>query len=75
MLLKTIYHQYVTTNEQEMKAFLGINYIISINKLPTIKSNWKCGQFIGNEGIRNVMARSRLEDTFTKSPLFRKHKR
>ena len=48
--------------EQEMRAFLGIKYIISINKLPTIKSYWECGQFIGNEGIRNVMARSRLQD-------------
>ena len=55
-----------------MKAFLGINYIISINKLPTIKSNWKCGQFIGNEGIRNVMAISRLEDTFYKISIVQK---
>ena len=50
------------TNKQEMRAFLGINYIMSINKLPTIKSYWECGQFIGNEGIRNVMSRSRFED-------------
>ena len=33
-----------------------------INKLPTINSYWKWGQFIGNVGIRNVMARSRFED-------------
>ena len=26
------------SNEQEMRAFLGINYIMSINKPPTIKS-------------------------------------
>ena len=49
-------------NEQEMRTFLGINYIMSIDKLPTIKSYWECGQFIGKEGIRNIMARSRSED-------------
>ena len=26
------------TNEQEMRSFLEINYIMSINKLPTVKS-------------------------------------
>ena len=51
------------TNKQEMRTFLGLNYIMSINKLPTIKSCWECGQFIGNECIRNVIARSGFEDT------------
>ena len=45
-----------------MRAFLGINYFMSINKLPTIKSYWECGQYVGNEGIRNVMSRSRFEE-------------
>ena len=44
-----------------MKAFLGINYFITINKLPTIKSYWECGQYVSNEGIRNVMSRTRFE--------------
>ena len=48
------------TNEREMRA--GINYIMSIRKPPTVKSYWECGQFIGNEAIRNVMGRSRFED-------------
>ena len=47
-----------------MKAFLGINYFMSINKLPTIKSYWECGQYVGNERIRNVMSRSRFEKIF-----------
>ena len=50
------------TNKQKMRAFLGINYIIFINKLQIIKNYWEYGQFIGNKGIRNVMARSRFED-------------
>ena len=48
------------TNEREMRA--GIKYIMSIRKPPTVKSYWECGQFIGNEAIRNVMGRSRFED-------------
>ena len=34
---------------------------MSINKLSTIKGYWKCGNFIGNKGIRNIMVRSRFE--------------
>ena len=29
-----------------MRAFLEIDYTMSINKLPTTKSYWGCGQFI-----------------------------
>ena len=50
------------TNEQEVRGFLGINYVMSINKLPTIKSYWECGQYVRNKGIRNVMSRSRFEE-------------
>ena len=45
-----------------MRAFLGINYVMSINKIPTIKSYWECGQYVGNEGICNVMLRSRFKE-------------
>ena len=34
---------------------------MTINKLPTIKSYWECGQYVGNEGIRNVMPRTTFE--------------
>ena len=44
-----------------MKVFLGINYFMTINNLPTIKSYWECGQYVGNEGIRIVMSRTRFE--------------
>ena len=45
-----------------MRVFLGINPVMSINKLPTIISYWECGQYVGNKGIRNVMSRSRFEE-------------
>ena len=51
------------TNEQEARAFLGINYVMFINKLPRINSYWECGQYVGNEeDIFNVMSRSRFEE-------------
>ena len=48
------------TNKQEMSTLLGINYLMSISKLPTTKIYGECGQFNGNAGIRNVMARTRI---------------
>ena len=57
------------TNKQEMTAFLRINYIMSINKLPILKRYCKCGEFIRGNGIRNVMAIWRFEDIF-KNPYF-----
>ena len=39
------------TIKQEMRAFLGINYRISINKVQTMESYWKFGLFIGNTDV------------------------
>ena len=50
------------TNEQEARAFLGINYVMFVNKLSRINSYWECGQYVGNEDIFNVMSRSRFEE-------------
>ena len=45
------------TNAAEMKAFLGMNYIMSVNKPPTIHHYWGSDDYVGNEGIGNVMTR------------------
>ena len=50
------------TNAQIMMTFLGMNYIVSINQLPTVQSYWVCGQFMGNEGIRNTMTKQRFKE-------------
>ena len=42
--------------------YLGINYIMSINQLRTVQSYWECGQFIGDEGIRNTMSKQRSKN-------------
>ena len=50
------------TNYDEVKAFLGINYFMGINKLPSIASYWEVDQYIGNDGIKNVMTLQRFQD-------------
>ena len=50
------------TNIHKMKAFLRINYFMTINKLSAIKSYWERGLYVGNKGIRNVMSRTRFEE-------------
>ena len=45
-----------------MRICLGMIFIMSINKLPTIKIYWECGQFTENNDIRNVMAGSIFGD-------------
>ena len=39
----------------ELKAFLGINFVMAINKLPTIFEYWRIDNLIGNDGIQNTM--------------------
>ena len=44
-----------------MKAFLGINFIVSINKYPSLEDYWSRDKCIGNEKIQNVMTRTRFQ--------------
>ena len=50
-------------NEEEMKAFLGINCVMTFYKLPTIPSYWECGQYTVKEGIKNATTRTRFKGT------------
>ena len=43
-----------TVTKEELKAFIGINFFMAINKLPTITEFWRAGNLIGNDGIRNT---------------------
>ena len=54
------------TNTDEMKAFLRINYFMTINKLLTIKTYQEWGQYEDNLAIRNVMSRTKFEQTSQK---------
>ena len=48
------------TTEDEMKAFLGINFIMDIKKLPSLEDYLSTDKCIGNEKIQNVMTRARF---------------
>ena len=50
------------TNHDELKAFLGISYLMGINKLPLVANYWEVDYYIGNDGIKNVTTRQRFRD-------------
>ena len=41
--------------KKERKAFFGINFIIAINKLPTVDKYRRIDNMTGNDGIQNKM--------------------
>ena len=45
------------TNPEEICAFLGINYIMSISKLPNLKCYLSVNSYFSNEGVKNGMTR------------------
>ena len=47
-------------SEEELCAFLGVNILMGINKLPTIKSYWSVDEGLGNPLIQKAMARGRF---------------
>ena len=46
-----------TVTKKELKAFLGINLVMTINKLSTIAEYWRVDNLIDNECIQNTMIR------------------
>ena len=44
-----------TVTKEEHKAFLGINFVMTINKLPTNAEYWRVDNLIGNYDIQNTM--------------------
>ena len=48
------------TTEDEMKTYLGINFIMGISKLPSLEDYWSTDKCIGNEKIQNVKTRTRF---------------
>ena len=48
------------TNPDEIRVFLGINYIMSILKLPNVKCYWSVDSYLSNDGVRNAMTRNRF---------------
>ena len=46
----------------EIKAFIGVNIIMGIAKLPCISLYWSSDDFFGNVGIKKVMSKNRFEE-------------
>ena len=46
----------------ELKAFIGINLIMGINRLPNYALFWSNDDFFGNQGIKRVMTKNRFEE-------------
>ena len=50
----------VEAMEDEIKAFLGINFIMGMNQLSSLEDYWSTDKCIGNEKIQNVKTRTRF---------------
>ena len=50
----------LTVTKDKLKAFLGTNFIMAINKLPTIDEYWRVDNLVANDGIQNTMFRNCL---------------
>ena len=48
----------LTVDNNELKAFLGINYIMAINKLPKIAEFWRVDNITGNNVIQNTIVKN-----------------
>ena len=57
-----------------MKAFLGINFIVGIKKLPSLEDYWSTDKCIGNEKIQNVMTRTRFQSVLQNPSCYRTFK-
>ena len=47
---------------KELKAFIGINVIMGINRLPNYTLCWSTDDFLGNHGIKRTMPKNRYEE-------------
>ena len=56
------------TNPEEIRAFLGINYIMSISKLPNVKCYWSVDSYLSNDVVRNAMSGNRFMNILQNLP-------
>ena len=54
------------TTKDEMKVFLGINFILGINNLPSLEDYWSIDKCIRNEKFQNIMTRARFQSILQK---------
>ena len=49
-------------NFEEMKAFIGVNYIMAAKQVSNTAMCWDCDHFVGNVGIQNISARTKYQE-------------
>ena len=56
---------FVPVTHAEIKAFMGINVIMGIAKLPQVALYWSLDDYFRNHGIKKVMSKNRFEEMNT----------
>lgn len=54
--------KWVDVTRAEMKAYFGLCVIMGLNVLPKISDYWSTEPFLGNEAIKQTMARNRFQE-------------
>ena len=49
-------------NFEEMKALIGVNYIMAAKQVSNTAMCWDCDHFVGNVGIQNISARTKYQE-------------
>ena len=50
------------TNVKEVKASIGVNYIMVVNQFLTMPLYWNCNHFVDKVGIQNIFKRVRYQE-------------
>ena len=53
-----------TITKEEIKAFLGMNFVVAMNKLPMIAEYRREDNLIGNDGIQSTIIQNRFARSF-----------
>ena len=54
--------RHFVTDSGEMKAFLGPNYVMAVNQLPSISMRWDYDHFIGNNDMENILTKGKYQE-------------
>ena len=49
-------------NVEEMKSYIGVNYIMAVNQLLRMSIYWDCYYFVGKVSIGNMFTRIRYQE-------------
>ena len=60
--------------QEEFCAFFGVNLLMGINKLPTLKSYWSVDEVLRNSLIQKAMTRARFLEIFQNIHFANNHK-